>query len=315
MNVLNALAVRQALPWPGLIEAIETLFAQGATVPQRQVLSIEDTSRPDGAKALGALLLMPAWIGGDSIGVKAVTFFPGNRELGLSTISAAYLLFDGRTGAIKAACDGDEITVRRTAATSAAAAKRLARMDAKRLLVVGTGQLAPNMALAHACVRSYDIIEIYGRDPQKAAAVVRQLGDEGLRATVAGDLATSAARADVICSVTSATSPVILGEWLKPGTHVDLVGGFKDDMREADDACVSNASIFVDARAGALLAGDLAQPIRAGIISETAIRADLRELVTGVHRGRSKDTEITLFKSVGNALEDLAAGKMIGATI
>jgi ornithine cyclodeaminase len=308
MKTYDAAAVERALVWPKLIEAIERLFVAGADVPQRQVLSIPNPKGED-----GVLLLMPAWVGGDAIGVKAVTFFPGNVARGISTISAAYLLFDGETGAIRAAMDGDAITVRRTAATSAAAAKRLARADAKRLLVVGTGQLSANMAAAHAAVRRFDSIEIYGRSAEKAAGVVEALAREGIAATLCRDLETSARAADVISCCTSATQPVILGAWLKPGAHLDLVGAFKDDMRETDDAAVARASLFVDALPGALLSGDLAQPIRAGVIGEGAIRADFRALASGAHPGRTSETEITLFKSVGNAIEDLAAARLIVA--
>lgn len=306
MKMYDQAAVTAALPFPALIEAIEALFRRGADVPQRQVLSI---SQPSGEA--GTLLLMPAWIGGDAIGVKAVTFFPGNTKRGISTISAAYLMFDGETGAIRAAMDGDAITVRRTAATSAAAAKYLAREDAKRLVVIGTGQLSANMAAAHAAVRGYERIGIYGRRAQKAREVVKSLGEEGIEAEVIPDLETAVRAADVVSCCTSATTPVFDGTWLKPGAHVDLVGAFKDDMRECDDATIRRAEIFVDARPGALLAGDLAQPIRAGLITEQDIRADFRELVTGVHPGRTDQEAITLFKSVGNAIEDLAAARLI----
>lgn len=306
MKTYDAHAVETALAWNDLIAAIERLFESGADVPQRQALTITNTGGED-----GTLLLMPAWVGGDSIGVKAVTFFPGNTKLGLSTISAAYVLFDGRTGQIRAAMDGDAITVRRTAATSAAAAKRLARRDARRLLVVGTGQLSANMAAAHASVRAFETIEIYGRSPAKAQAVVDHLAQWGVSALVCEALEASARQADVISCCTSATSPVIRGDWLKPGSHLDLVGSFKDDMRECDDACVRRASIFVDARPGALLSGDLAQPIRSGVIAEGDVRADFVDLVAGRHRGRQSEDEVTLFKSVGNAIEDLAAAKLI----
>ena len=306
MKTYDAEAVRRALPWPDLITAIEALFVRGADVPQRQALTITNTGGED-----GTLLLMPAWIGGESIGVKAVTFFPGNTKRGISTISAAYLLFDGATGAIRAAMDGDAITVRRTAATSAAAARKLAREDARRLLIAGTGQLSANLAQAHAAVRAYDSIEIYGRTASKAAEVVAELAALGLPATVCTHLETSVRAADTIACCTSATAPVLKGAWLKPGVHVDLVGGFKDDMRETDDDVVQAASIFVDARPGALLSGDLAQPIRAGMISEADILGDFRALASGTHPGRRSQGEITLFKSVGNAIEDLAAAQLV----
>ncbi|HRJ68333.1 MAG TPA: ornithine cyclodeaminase family protein [Beijerinckiaceae bacterium] len=310
MTQLNAEDVRRRLPWDRLIGAIEAQFSEGAQVPPRPVF---DVANPKGQA--GALLLMPAWTEGETLGVKVVTFFPGNSELGLSTISAAYLLFDAATGQIRAVCDGDEITVRRTAATSAAAARRLARSDAKRLLVVGSGQLAPNMAEAHAAVRGYDVIEIFGRSRDKAAAVVSRLVRAGLPARVADDLEASVRAADVVSCCTSATVPPVQGTWLRPGTHVDLVGGFRDDMREVDDTAVARASLFVDERPGALKSGDLAQPIRAGLLRESDIRADFRELVTGSHVGRTSAQEITLFKSVGHGLEDLAAGRMIARTL
>lgn len=310
MKSYDAEAVRAALPYSDLIPAIEALFREGAEVPERQVLSIR---QPLGEE--GTLLLMPAWIGGDAIGIKAVTFFPGNVSRGISTISAAYLLFDGKTGAIRAAMDGDAITVRRTAATSAAAAKYLARSDADRLLVVGTGQLSQNMAAAHAAVRGYRTIEIYGRAPEKAAAVVAALEAEGVVACLSSNLEASARAADVISCCTSATEPFLRGAWLKPGTHVDLVGAFKADMRESDDETVRRASLFVDVRAGAVLAGDLARPIRDGLLDPAAIRADFRELVSGAHPGRQDEDEITLFKSVGNAIEDLAAAKLIAGPL
>jgi alanine dehydrogenase len=310
MKMLDTLSVRAALPWKGLIKSIEALFADGASVPARQILSVDNPGGKD-----GALLLMPAWKPGETLGVKAVTFFPGNSEHGLSTISAVYLLFDGKTGHIRAVCDGDEITVRRTAATSAAAAKRLARKTVKRLLVVGSGQLAPNMAEAHAAVRKYESIEIYGRSRDKAESVVARLVAAGLPARVSGDLEASVRAADVVSCCTSATQPLIRGEWLKPGVHLDLVGGFKDDMREVDDAAIALASIFVDEKPHALLAGDLAQPIRSKVIGERAILAEFRDLVLGVHGGRASLDEITLFKSVGHGLEDLAAGRMIASML
>ncbi|HRK23680.1 MAG TPA: ornithine cyclodeaminase family protein [Beijerinckiaceae bacterium] len=309
MQLYDAGVVQAALNWPDLIAAIEQHFAAPVEVPQRQVLTI---ANPKGEN--GVLLLMPAWLGGDSIGVKAVTFFPGNTAKGISTISAAYLLFDGETGAIRAAMDGDAITVRRTAATSAAAAKRLARTDARRLLVIGTGQLSEHMASAHAAVRVYESIEIHGRDPAKASAVAGALRRSGLAASVALDLEASVCRADVISCCTSASTPLFPGAWLQPGCHVDLVGSFKDDMREVDDEAVRRSAIFVDAKPGALLSGDLAQPLRDGVINEGHILADLADLVSGRHPGRGNAAMITLFKSVGNAREDLAAARLIAET-
>jgi ornithine cyclodeaminase len=206
--------------------------------------------------------------------------------------------------------EGDELTARRTAASSALAARHLARKDARRLLVVGTGQLAPKVAAAHASVRTYDTVEIYGRRRDKAQGVVDALAAEGIEATIADDLEAAVRSADVVSCVTSSAAPVVLGDWVRPGTHVDLIGAFKDDMRESDDALVKKAELFLDFRPGAMKAGDLAQPLAAGVIGEGDIRADLAELVRGGHPGRTDNGAVTLFKSAGFSLLDLAAARL-----
>ena len=309
MRTLDGDAVRQATPWPELIDAIARMLVDdNAAVPNRQV---HDVGLPGGGT--GSLLVMPAWIDRDSIGVKAVTYFPSNVDM--PTINAGYLLFDGRTGALQAVLDGDELTLRRTAAVSAIAAQHLARPEASRLLVVGTGKLAPNMALAHSAVRDIDTVEIWGRNPDSAEAIARQLANQGLPATPAASLDAALTRADIVSCATGATSPMVRGELLAPGTHLDLVGSFRADMRESDDAAVTRATLFVDTVDGAVQSGDLAQPLRSGVISVSEIAADLRALAAGDHPGRASDDEITLFKSVGFALSDLAAARLALARI
>ena len=299
-------AVAAALPWGALIERIEgALTDPDGTAPARAVHSVP---APGGADA--ALLMKPAWITGEVIGVKVVTVFPDNGQLDLPTIQAGLLLFDGRNGSLVGCCAANELTARRTAAASAVAAKRLARVDVRRLLVVGSGALAPMAARAHAHVRDYEQIEVWGRRSEKAADVVASLVADGLPAVVSNDLDASIAAADVISTSTGATEPLIHGARLRPGTHVDLVGAFNAAMRESDDDVVSRASLFVDTRDDAVLAGDLATPLAAGAITVADIRADLAELVAGVHPGRNDDSEITVFKSVGLALEDVAAAQL-----
>ena len=219
-------------------------------------------------------------------------------------------MFDGETGQPVAVMDGEELGSRRTMAASALAARSLARSDAARLLVVGTGQLAPNAVEAHCAVRAVRTVEVWGRAPQKAAAVVDAAARAGIEASVVDDLDAAVARADVISCVTSATEPLIKGALLSPGTHLDLVGSFKPDMRESDDECITRATLFVDTAEGATLAGDLSQPMAAGLLDADEIAADLRALATGDHPGRSSADEITIFKSAGFALEDLAAAQL-----
>ena len=306
MRVLDAAAVRAATPWAELIAAIaEVMAEEHLSAPERHVHPV---GLPDGGE--GALLLMPAWIDRELIGVKTVTYFPSNAGTAATTVNAAYLLFDGGTGQLSAVLDGDELTDRRTAAISALAADHLARTDAERLLVVGTGRLSPNMARAHAAIRPLTSIEVWGRRPKAAEAVAEQLRAEGLPARATTDLDAGVQAADIVSGVTGATSPLVRGDLLAPGAHLDLVGSFQPDMRESDDAAAARATIFVDTVAGASLSGDLAQPLADGVITEASITADLRALATGQHPGRTSPEEITLFKSAGFAAADLAAARL-----
>lgn len=298
--------IAEALPWDRLVEAVERVVVEtGAGAPQRTVHTV-----PVPGAAAGTFLMKPGWVTGDVVGVKAVTVFPDNGRFGRPTVQAGMLLFDATSGSLIGACEANELTTRRTAAASAVAAKRLAREDVRSLLVIGTGALAPMAARAHAHVRNYDTVSVWGRDPAKAAAVVDRLAADGLPAVQVDQLDLAVADADVISAVTGATEPLVRGELLRPGTHVDLVGAFDAGMRESDDDVIRRATVFVDTRDDAVLAGDLAQPIAAGLFDPGDIAADLAELVAGRHPGRRADAEITVFKSVGLALEDLAAARL-----
>ena len=307
MEVFDAAAVRAATPWPELMEAItEVLGDVGALAPERHVHPL---ALPDGVQ--GSLLVMPAWRSGDVIGVKAVTYFPTNAGGAAPTVNAGYLLFDGQSGRLVALLDGDELTVRRTAAVSALAARYLARPDAGRLLVVGTGQLAPAVARAHAHGRRLTSLEVWGRNARRAVEVAGALAAQGLPAATVEDLDDAVAGAELITCVTGATEPLIAGRLLQPGAHLDLIGSFRPDMREADDDAVRRSAVFVDTRPGALLAGDLARPLAGGVIAETAVVGDLADLVSGRHPGRTLPQQITLFKSAGFALADLATAGLV----
>lgn len=307
MRFFDQSQVAQALPWPALIEAIETtLVMPGAVAPERTVHQV-----PVPGAADASLLLKPGWVVGDVIAIKAVTFFPDNGALGVPTVNAGVLLFSGTDGTLLGACDGNELTTRRTAAASAVAADRLARADAANLLVVGTGALAPMAAQAHLAVRDYQHVQVWGRDLAKAHLVVESLIAQGIGAAVCDDLDNGVAGADTISCVTGATSPLIKGALLKPGCHVDLIGAFTAEMRETDDDVIRRASIWVDTRTDGILAGDLAQPLAAGLIKTDDIQGDLRELIAGECPRRSDEDQITLFKSAGIALEDLAAAKLV----
>lgn len=311
MRVVDAAAVHAALDYGGLVDALEDAFRDGAVTPVRHAHQVAD--QPGGP---GTLLLMPAWQPGRAIGIKSVTIFPTNADRGLPSVQGIYILLDGETGAPRAVMDGSALTERRTAAASALAARSLARGDATRLLMVGAGALAPHLIRAHAAVRQLSEIRIWNRTPAHGEALAASLGAEGYPVAATGDLEAAAAGADVISCATLATEPLICGDWLRPGTHLDLVGAFRPDMREADDAAVRRARLFVDVRESALAeAGDLVDPLARGVIAKSDIVGDLAALVRGEVAGRRTDDEITLFKSVGSAIEDLAASQMVMARL
>ena len=306
MRIIGAGDVEAALDYPVLVERLRQMFRSGCAVPLRHHHTIPTQGLSD-----ATLLIMPAWQEGGHIGVKLVTVFPDNAEAGLPSVMGAYLLLDGKTGKPLALIDGPSLTLRRTAAASALAARYLAREDCERLLMVGTGALAPHLILAHAAVRPICNVLVWGRNPDKAEKIAKRLDRPDFRVAATTDLEGAARGADIISCATMSRDPLVAGDWLQPGSHLDLVGGFTPEMRETDDAAISRARVFVDTREGALNeAGDIVQPIRSGIIAEDDIAGDLFELTRGKRAGRRFYDQITLFKSVGTALEDLAAAKL-----
>lgn len=299
--------VAQALDWPSLVEALRAAFKAGCEAPVRHHHDVATSGSG------GTLLLMPAWQVDRYLGVKIATVFPDNAQQSRPAVAASYLLSSARTGEPVALIEGTELTARRTAAASALAASYLSRSDSKHLVMVGTGRLAPNLIAAHAAVRPLERVTLWGRSAAKAEALAGTLRETlKLEIRAAADLAAAVAEADIVSCATLSKEPLVRGAWLRPGTHLDLVGGFTPQMREADDAAIRKADVFVDTRAGALKeAGDIVQPLAAGVLRESEIRADLFELARGQARGRETAQAVTLFKSVGAAIEDLAAAILV----
>lgn len=303
MLTLTAEETRAVLPYDRLIEALREMFRTGCVMPLRHHHDMEVPGEPS-----ATLLLMPAWVPGAYSGVKIVNVTPGNSARGLPAIAAQYLLSDGRTGEMVALVDGGELTARRTAAASALAADYLARKDASHLVIAGTGRVAVNLAAAHKAVRPISRVSVWGRSLEKAQAAADEIAAAcGMEAAAVADLEMAVRAADIVSAATLSQTPLILGEWLQPGTHVDLIGAFKPGMRESDDEAVRRCSVFADTREGAgTEGGDLAQPLKSGVLQPEDILADLYDLCRNSHPGRRSDSEMTLFKSVGAALEDLA---------
>ncbi len=310
MRIITAEEVDSALDFAALVEVLREGFRKGAIQPVRHHHTVE---RPEGNPS--TLLLMPAWTDfasadGESghIGVKIATVSPDNNAIGKPAVMAQYLLLDGQTGEPQALIDGQRLTLWRTATASALAADYLAREDASRLLVVGAGALSPFLARAHAAVRPIRQISVWNRTKANAERVADELAKDGFEAKAVDDIDAALAETDIVTAATISTVPLVRGAALKPGTHVDLVGAFSPTMRESDDEAMRMSRVYVDTRGGALKeAGDIVQAVGSGALKEADIAGDLFELTRGEVNGRESADEITLFKSVGAALEDFAA--------
>ena len=302
MKWFDAAATAAALPFEALVPALREMFVQGCEVPPRQVLTIESPGGP----ALTSLV-MPAWQPGRYYGLKCINVAPGNAARGLPGLHASYLLHDAATGVPLALIDGSELTNRRTAAASALAASWLARADARQLLVVGAGRVAALLPAAYRAVRPIARVTVWARRYAAAEALAADWRAQGFDAAAAPDLAAAVAAADIVSCATLATEPLVQGRWLRPGSHLDLIGSFTPAMREADDDAFRGAAIFVDTDEALVKSGELLGPMGRGVFAAPDVRGTLAALCRGTAHGRRSPDERTVFKSVGSALEDLAA--------
>ncbi|MEM1287256.1 MAG: ornithine cyclodeaminase family protein [Pseudomonadota bacterium] len=318
MRIITAAEIAEVADLREIVETLRFTFRTPPITPVRHHHSME---RP-GEAPDSTLLLMPAWTDfrgkGSSArgytGVKIVTVVPDNHTRNLPSVVGAYLLMSGESGVPLALLDGQALTLWRTAAASALASLYLSRSDSTKLLMVGAGALAPYLIRAHAAVRPLNHVLIWNRSPQRAEKLASKLGDLRVTLNVTDDLEGAARGADIISCATLADEPIIKGAWLSEGQHVDLVGAFKPTMREVDSAAVSKARVFCDTRDGALKeAGDLVIPIGEGAFSMEDVAGDLFDLCQGRRGGRRYYDQITLFKSVGTAAEDLAVAAHVFA--
>ncbi|MCB0587476.1 MAG: ornithine cyclodeaminase family protein [Phaeodactylibacter sp.] len=307
MQFLSPQQLEALLPFSLLIDGLERAFAGRHHTPMRHHHDYFIT----GEEEKGTLLLMPSWDDGQYFGVKLVAVSPHNRRQGLPTIQGIYTLFETQTGTPILQMDAKALTSLRTAAASALASRFLSRPDSNTLLMVGTGALAPYLIRAHAVVRPIENVLLWGRNPEKAEALAAALENGQYSLTPIQYLPSAVPQADIISCATLSQEPLILGEWLQPGQHLDLVGSFRPNMREADDEAIHCSVVYVDTLEGAPKeSGDILEPIRKGILQKEGIAGDLFSLCRGEAAGRQSPEKITLFKSVGHALEDLAAAKL-----
>ncbi len=292
------------LSWTAIADALDA----GHRFEKAQVgdLLLRDEDR--------ALLNRGAWIKGLGLALKSMSVFPENNDCTppIPSIQGAMLLFDGETGGVKAVLDGVLVTKWKTAGDSVLGARLLARPDSKRLLVVGAGTVARSLISAYREIfPGLTSIAIWNRNAAKAEALSGELADEGVKIDVENDLSAAAASADIISCATMTKTPILKGEWIKPGTHVDLIGAYRPDMREADDELLRKAEIFVDSRETTMEdIGELAIPLASGVIREEDVRGDFYDLCNG-GQGRSGADAITLFKNGGGAHLDLMTGSVI----
>ncbi|HEX8168032.1 MAG TPA: ornithine cyclodeaminase family protein [Beijerinckiaceae bacterium] len=313
MRVVTAAEIDRALTFPVLIEALAEAFRGDVLAPVRHHHEIARDGSP------GTLLLMPAWTGATRgsasgsgfLGVKVVTVYPDNARRSLPSVFGTYLLLDGATGEPLAAIDGTRLTLWRTAAASALAARHLARPDAARMVMVGAGALAPFLIRAHAGERPIREVKLWNHRAEKAAALAAELRAEGLPVEATDDLEMAVRAADLVSCATLSPTPLVRGAWLKRGAHLDLVGAFNLSMREADDEALRRASVYVDTPAALAEGGDVALGLKGGAIREADVKGDLFALCRGEAPGRTREDEITVYKSVGTAIADLAGATAV----
>jgi ornithine cyclodeaminase/alanine dehydrogenase-like protein (mu-crystallin family) len=308
--LINQAQVNRLLTMAECIQVMEQAFralAGGDTLqPLRQVMWLPDKS--------GVLATMPAYLGDkETMGLKAISVFPGNHATPFDSHQGVVLLFEARNGQLLAILDATAITAIRTAAVSALATRLLARPDAAELAILGSGTQARTHLEAMRLVRPIRRVRVWSRNPEHAARFAeKEAWHHGILVEAASSAQAAVAGADLICTTTSSTEPVLLGEWLPPGCHLNAVGSSTPNARELDSSAVARARLYVDRRESALNeAGELLYALKEGAVGEGHIQAELGDLLVGKAPGRQSAEEITLFKSLGLAIEDLAAAHFI----
>ena len=305
ISVIDQHFVESNTDFSELVAQLRASFAESsAIVPKRHH---HDFPNPDSSRDT-TLLLMPAWHPGHHAGVKIVSVNPGNAEKGLASVQGVYVFLDATTGMPASLIDAKSLTAKRTAAASALASSFLSKPDSKSLLMLGTGALSTNLIQAHASVRPIEQVYVWGRNADKATAVCESLSDALFEIEPVSEINDKISEVDVVSCATLSPTPIVEGARLRAGQHIDLVGAYKVDMRESDDATMTRGTIFLDSfQSGLHESGDIVIPLSQNVIQRSDIKADLFQLCSGQHLGRSDGDEITVFKSVGHALEDLSA--------
>ena len=312
MLMLDADAVLNKLPFTILVDELADMFLKPIGLINEMRVESEDTN-----KNINHFYIRTGWQQEEALGAKVITVFPGNnQEKTHPSIHAIYALFEGKYGSPIACLDGTALTYIKTAADSALGGKLLAGKNPKSMLMIGAGEMAFHLITAHCQIHpSINNVSIWNRSPHKAKSLCEgELSKRfpAIKFEVADSIESYASNVDLISSAIATTTPLLKGEWLSPGTHIDLIGAFTPDMREADDECLCRASIFVDARKTTIhQIGELMIPLANGVITEADIKADLTDLCQNRHHGRENNEEITLFKNGGGGHLDLMIARIL----
>lgn len=311
-RIVSADDINRVLSYQALIDALDEAFRSDVVADKIAHMI------PQHSGSAAKFIVMPAWTDPKKgtaerfIGCKLVSVFPDNAKAGRPAVHGQYVLMSGATGETLAIMDGMALTAWRTACASALAARYLAREGASHLVMIGAGALAPHLVRAHRTIRPIDRVTLWNRTRSRAVATAFALSMAGIEPIIADDLEAAVREADIVSCATLSPLPLVRGKWLKKGAHVDLVGAYLPTAREADDAAIRRARVYVDSRATAAKgSGDIAIPLKKKILSLKDIQGDLFELCRGKKKGRKRQDEVTLFKSTGLAVEDLAAALLV----
>jgi ornithine cyclodeaminase len=309
--MLDADTLMQAMPFSQLVEELAELHREPIGLVDEMLMESKDAD-----DNTSHFFIRTGWQPEKAVGAKVITVFPRNNQAAVwPSIQAVYILFEGVNGSPLACLDGTALTWLKTASDSALGSKLLSRTDIDSMLMIGAGQMAPHLVRAHCAVRpSLRRVMVWNRTLEKAQALCTELGEQiaDVEFSTADNLQAAAGSVDLICSAIACDEPIIRGEWLKDGTHVDLIGAYTASMREADDECLRRGSLFVDARETTLHhIGELMIPLASGVISTDDVLADLSDLCQQRHAGRSSDDEITIFKNGGGGHLDLMCARLL----
>ena len=311
MLMLDADKILNSLSFTAMVDELAAMHHEPIGLVDEMLMESKDD-----ADNVNHFFIRTGWQAEKAVGAKVITVFPRNNQARQwPSIQAVYVLFEGVNGTPLACLDGTALTYVKTATDSALGSQLLSRSDIETMMMIGAGQMAPHLIAAHCQVRpSLRRVQIWNRTPDKAESLCTELADQfpGIDFEQVDEIENGVRSADLVCSAIGVTEPIVQGEWIRPGTHIDLIGAYTPVMREADDEVLRRGRLFVDARETTINhIGELMIPLASGVITENDVLASLSELCQGHHPGREGDDEITVFKNGGGGHLDLMCARIL----